>query len=82
MAKTLRTTIYESVKGDLKTSVKQWDDDTIWVSVDLYVDELEIKQNTRTYSNSKVKTIQVEDQQGNRAQLNVWYKPEQKEEDI
>ena len=82
MAKTLRTTIDESVKGDLKTSVKHLDDDTIWVSVDLYVDELEIKQNTRTYSNSKVKTIQVEDQQGNRAQLNVWYKPEQKEEDI
>ena len=82
MAKTLRTTIDESVKGDLKTSVKHWDDDTIWVSVDLYVDELEIKQNTRTYSNSKVKTIQVADQQGNRAPLNVWYKPEQKEEDI
>ena len=80
--KELRTVIDKSVKGDLKTSVKHWDDDTIWVSVDLYVDELEIKQNTRTYSNSKVKTIQVEDQQGNRAQLNVWYKPEQKEEDI
>ena len=82
MAKTLRTTIDESVKGDLKTSVKHWDDDTIWVSVDLYVDELEIKQNTRTYSNSIVNTNRVEDPQGNQAKINVWYKPEQKEEDI
>ena len=80
--KELRTVIDKSVKGDLKASVKHWEDDTIWVSVDLYVDELNLTQKTGTYGGSKVKTLVAEDPQGNRVQVDIWYKPEQKEEDI
>ena len=76
--KILRRTEETSREGELHYAAQVWEDDTIWLTVSIELDQLLVEQRTEDWVNGKKhKVFKVRDTAGNEVTLSVRYPTEE-----